>query len=95
MVVLLTTSAAATPTTFTTPVTCEAPNGATIDLDPGRYIPEDQWLDLDSEIKRLQDSETRLTAENKELQKPDPTPWKLVLGATLLGIAAGAYAFKD
>lgn len=96
VVTLLTAPAAAdtAPIRFTVPVVCEA-EGKRIDLDPGRYLPEPEWLKLDDRIRILQDTETRLTAENTELRKPDPTPWKLILGSTLVGIAVGAYAFRD
>jgi hypothetical protein len=77
-------------------VECTEPeSNSKITLDPGFYLPEQEWFDLDADIRQLQESNTRLKAENKELLKPDPTPWKLVLGATLVGIAVGAYAFRD
>lgn len=93
---LLASSSAAEPVRFTTPVTCEAhPSGNTIDLDPGRYLPEPEWIDLDLSFVELQNSVTRLEAENTELRKPEGTDWRLVLAGTLAGIAAGAYAFRN
>jgi len=81
---------------FKTPVTCTAhPSGGTIDLDPGRYIPEPEWQDLDSEVVRLQNSITRLAAENAELRRPDDFNWKLVVAGALIGIAVGSYAFRN
>lgn len=92
---LLAPAVAAEPVRFLTPVTCEAhPSGNTIDLDPGRYLPEPEWIDLDTSIVGLQNDVTRLQAENKELRKPDPANWKLILAGTLIGVAAGAYAFR-
>lgn len=42
--------------------------GSTLDLPPGWFLPEPRWDALDAETKRLQDAETRLTAENKSLR---------------------------
>lgn len=95
-VLLLAATAVAEPTPIriTKQVTCQVDNKSIV-LDPGRYLPEPDWLKLDQEVIRLQNSETRLKAENTELSKPDPMSWKLILGATLVGIAAGAFAFRN
>lgn len=93
LVLLLASSAAADPTKITVPVTCATESGATIDLDPGRYIPEQIWLDLDTEHKRLQDSVTRLEAENVVLSESSKPAWYYVAGAALLGVAIGVYSF--
>lgn len=80
---------------FPTKVTCTAhPSGNTIDLDPGRYIPEPDWLRLDSDIVRLQNDVTRLGAENVELRKPDDLSWKLVAIGVLIGVGVSAYATR-
>jgi hypothetical protein len=89
-VLLLTGGAAAKPIRFTEPVTCTA-GPHSIDLAPGRYMPEREWADLDAEIMRLQDAETRLEAEKAELLKSDPTTWELVLGALVAGAGVGYY----
>ena len=92
---LLAPSAAAESIRFKTPVTCEAhPSGNKIDLDPGVYLPEPEWIDLDKRHTALQNDVTRLGAENEVLRKPEATQWKLVLAGMLIGIAAGAYAFR-
>ena len=52
------------------------------------------WDKLDVETKRLQDAETRLTAENKSLRaqaggwRPG---WRLIATTLLVGTALGAY----
>lgn len=63
-----------------------------VELEPGRYVEETLWIELDNEFKRLQDQETRLKAENDSLRKSaNEFPWlttAIVLG---VGIAAGTY----
>lgn len=73
--------------------------GAELDLAPGRYIPEATWSKLDLEIRRLQDAETRLKAENASFRASaaaDTGPgWGTVtwIGLALTaGIVFGAYA---
>lgn len=52
------------------------------------------WDKLDAEMKRLQDAETRLTAENKSLRaqaggwRPG---WRLIATTLVVGTALGAY----
>jgi hypothetical protein len=76
---------------------CKIGSSATIITDrasvvrvpPGRYIPEPLFQKHDADMRRLQDAETRLTAENTELKKPAPRGWSWVVGFAA-GIAAGA-----
>ena len=54
----------------------------------------EMWEELDTEFRRLQDQETRLTAENKSLKKSADEwrpGWKIVVAGALLGLAAGVY----
>lgn len=70
-----------------------------LNLAPGRYLPEPTWGKLDTEVKRLQDAETRLGAENGSLRKslaesgPGWGTVGLALGTLLAGILAGAVAY--
>ncbi len=65
-----------------------------IELRPGYYYDEPEWSLLDTEIRRLQTAETRLTAENKSLRDTASgwTPgWRTLLGAVVTGVALGVY----
>lgn len=77
---------------FTSPIHVTTPSGKTLDLPPGYYLPESTWNRLDAEMRRLQDQETRLTAENKSLRHSveDMPGWKWIAGALVIGIAVGA-----
>lgn len=56
------------PARLRTPARCVTEGGSTVDLAPGRYLPEPVWNDLDAEVRRLQDVTTRLHAENRSLR---------------------------
>lgn len=61
-----------------------------------RLLSPARWNDLDSELRRLQDVETRLTAENKTFRAEAPgwrPGWKTLLSATLTGFVGGVYAY--
>lgn len=64
--------------------------GSELHLPPGRYYRENVWATLDTELRRLQTQETRLTAENASLKAAlggwQPGWW------TLLTVACGAGA---
>jgi hypothetical protein len=52
------------------------------------------WEMLDTETRRLQEQEVRLTAENKSLRKSADSwrpGWKIVAAGVLLGVAGGIY----
>jgi hypothetical protein len=71
--------------------TCTTAKGSTVALPPGYFADEAAYAALDLELRRAQDSETRLAAENKSLREQAPTwvpGWKTVLGAALLGMAS-------
>jgi hypothetical protein len=67
-------------------------NQDTFYLPPGRYLREDTFKILDDEMKKLQDSETRLKAENESFRK-SLDGWQpgfiTVTVAVVLGIATG------
>ncbi len=63
-------------------------SGNELRLPPGYFLTEETWARLDAETKRLQDQETRLTAENQVLREGGggmPSWWWVAAG-----IAAGA-----
>lgn len=78
---------------FKTPAVCTTEGGATVDLTPGRYIPEKSWQTHEKEWIKLENSNTRLTAENKVLRKKESAVgWKTLSTALLAGILIGHYA---
>ncbi len=87
----------AAPLHVLSPSTITTITGASKSLPPGWFYSEAQRAALDAEIKRAQDAETRLGAENASLRASasEFTPsWRLMLGAVGLallgGLAAGA-----
>lgn len=69
-------------------------DGATRRLPVGRFVDEPSWSMLDTELKRLQDAETRLTAENKSMRETTSgwqPGWISLSTALISGIALGAY----
>lgn len=77
------------------PFTITTVGGSTVHLPPGYYLPDVLWLDLDTEIRRLQDAETRLEAENKFLRETPPPTRRWWVGAAaglVAGIVLGAWA---
>lgn len=72
--------------------------GVELDLAPGRYLPEAEWAVLDVEVKRLQEAETRLAAENTSLRAsadagPGWVTWAAVGIAFAAGIGAASLSF--
>ena len=89
-------SAAAEPFRLHTAAQCVTEGGSDVELPPGIHLSEPDWEKIDAEIARLQEAETRLTAENakaKELSSPDTSWWLLGL-AFSAGIAAGVAASR-
>lgn len=79
------------------PSKLETAKGTKLELPPGYFLDEPTWKRLDDELKRLQEAETRLRAENESFRKSAQEwqpGWKTLLGATLSGIAIGAYAYS-
>lgn len=68
-------------------------DGTTYLLPPGHFYDEPTWDSLDTEVRRLQTQETRLTEENKVLRenlngwRPG---WVLILGVAVASVGAGA-----
>lgn len=73
------------------------PSGTAYTMPPAYILPENAWNDLDAEMKRLQDEDTRLTAENQSLTTSlsgwQPG-WKTFAIAVLGGVAIGWYAHE-
>ena len=70
------------------------PGGADLTLPPGYYIDDASWGRIDGELHRLQDAETRLTAENGSLRSSLEAgawtpPWWTIASAVVLGAALG------
>lgn len=53
---------------LTSAATAHTAGGSDLRLPPGWFLDEAAWAVLDTETRRLQDAETRLTAENKSLR---------------------------
>jgi hypothetical protein len=63
-------------------------------LAPGYYLDEAAWAKREAELKRLQDAETRLSAENKSLRGTVATwqpGWMTLVVAIAVGAASGVY----
>ena len=90
---LVSTVAVAEPIHFHSPSVIQS-GDIEMQLPPGYFLPEEDWLKLDTEIKRLQDIDTRLTAENDVLKKevdkaPNLAAIGLVIGVAVL-VGGGA-----
>lgn len=75
------------------PALAETEGGSLIRLPPGYFLAEPTWDVLDAEVRRLQDAETRLGAENASLRASASAgaPWgRGTLAAVLGALAAGA-----
>jgi len=76
---------------FKTPAVCKTEGRSIVNIDPGRYLPEPVWIDLDLDYKTQEDKITRLEAENKSLRQSDSgVGWVW----TLTGIVAGGLVTK-
>lgn len=77
------------------PVTVQKDDGTSYRLPQGHFLDTFTWELLDNEVKRLQDQENRLTAENISLKNnlKNATPgWPMLLvvvaGAVVTGLTA-------
>lgn len=93
-VVLWTDDSDAEPIRTLSPSVCTTAGGSRLELAPSVVLTHDEWDRLDTALRRSQDSETRLRAENESLRATAPSGrgWWFVAGA-LLGIGGAAYAF--
>lgn len=62
--------------------------GKTI-LPPGYYLDQATWAKLDAEVVRLQEAETRLTAERDVYKEGARPAWIWAMGAFVLGASTG------
>lgn len=90
-------TAGAEPLHFVNGGTVTTPRGTVLELPPGYYLADDAFAALDAELRRAQDAETRLRAENESFRKSARdgggwAPWALAAGAFAAGIAIGARA---
>lgn len=61
-------------------------------LAPGYYLSTPKFNILDTEMRRLQDQETRLIAENNSLRSSaDSVPWPVLAVAASVGLCLGIY----
>lgn len=78
-----------------TPSTLTTESGNTRQLPPGYFLDEETYGKLDTEVRRLQEQETRLVAENRSLRKTLSSwrpGWVVVMSAVVGGVALGVYA---
>lgn len=67
------------------------------ELPAGRFLDETTWLERETELKRAQTAETRLTAENTHMRKDldgwQPG-WKTALLTFVSGVVGGVYLYS-
>ncbi len=75
------------------PSTLTTEKGSTLKLPPGYFLDEPTWLERDLEMRRLQEQETRLRAENRSLRKSavDDYPWLATGMVGAFGVALGVF----
>lgn len=69
--------------------TCTTAKGSTVALPPGYFLDEAKFAALDTEVRRAQDAETRLTAENGVL-RTSVAGWQPGWKTLAISFAAGA-----
>lgn len=88
------------PLHFARPIVITTASGRTLDAPPGYYLADPTFAALDAELRRSQDAETRLGAENESLRRSasERPGLALLLGAAAIGVAAGmgvgVYVFR-
>ena len=68
--------------------------GSELRLEPGYYLDATKFGRLDGELRRLQEREVRLAAENKSFRESAggwSPGWKTLVGALIVGGATGWY----
>jgi hypothetical protein len=95
LLAVLSREAGGEPTHLQSSSTVHTDGGVDLRLPPGYFLPEPDWSKLDVEMRRLQDQETRLNAQNQALRSDlehwQPG-WVTLVGAAVLGGALGWYA---
>lgn len=87
---LLAPSAAAKPLRLHSASSMKTDGGVDLRLPPGYFLTEPDWDKLDKEVRRLQDAETRLSAENKSMRKSlDSGPGWGTLVITITALSLG------
>ena len=78
------------------PTTLQKDDGTSYQLPPGHYLDMFTWEMLDNEVRRLQDQETRLVAENKSLRTSlkNAEPGWLTLVLMVAGTVATGITIK-
>ncbi len=73
------------------PSTLKTEKGNELRLPPGYFLDEQTWQDRDLEMKRLQELETRLRAENLSFRKSanEDYPWLATGVVGAFGVALG------
>jgi hypothetical protein len=77
-----------------TPSSVTTDGGSNLRLPPGYFIDEPGWQAKNAEMKRLQEQEVRLAAENKSLRDDADDisfGWYVVASALVVGFGAGIY----
>lgn len=77
---------------FKSPAVCQTEGGSTVNLDPGRYLPEPTWVEIDTGWKKMENRITHLEAENKALDSTDPAVLISAVVALIGGILIDRYA---
>ena len=73
------------------PSTLKTEKGSELSLPPGYFLDEETWRERDFEMRRLQELETRLKAENKSLRESaGDYPWLATGVVGAFGLAVGA-----
>jgi hypothetical protein len=85
----------APPIHVTVPTTISDAAGHSLALPPGFFLEEATWAALDVELRRLQEAETRLRAENQVFRDSDAPPrWWWVAVGVAVGAAGGFAATR-
>lgn len=72
------------------PSTVTTDGGTTLRLPPGYFVDEPTWQERDFEFRRLQELETRLEAENRELRADaSKDRWMVYVAVATVGALVG------
>jgi hypothetical protein len=97
LVIIFSREAGAEPVHLKSASKVETAKGSKLELPPGYFFDEAEKAALDVELKRLQDQETRLAAENKSLRESADGisfGWYALGSAIVAGFALGYYIGK-